>query len=98
MLASNLNDFFYKTNISEWSCKNVVKYYQKNISQHETLKKIFYEINIELKHIAQNDSGNSCGKMSQYIIDNWKVCLGTCNTDIEIEGDKVLFFETKGGN
>ena len=38
---------------------------------------------------------NSRGKTAQYIIDNWKVC---CNTDIEIEGDKVLFFETKGGN
>ncbi|CAI2185653.1 18855_t:CDS:2 [Funneliformis geosporum] len=67
------NDFFNNTNPSKWSCENVVKYYREYISQHEPLKKVLYDINIEFKRIKETDSDDSRRKTAQYIIDNWKV-------------------------
>jgi hypothetical protein len=75
MSTPNFNDFFNNTNPSEWSCENVVKYYREYISQHESLKKVLYDINIEFKRIKETDSDDSRRKTAQYIIDNWKVCL-----------------------
>ena len=38
-IHQGLKDFFDKTNFSEWTCENVVKYYREYISQYEPLKK-----------------------------------------------------------
>ncbi|CAI2185439.1 11535_t:CDS:2 [Funneliformis geosporum] len=69
------NDFFNNTNPSKWSCENVVKYYREYISQHEPLKKVLYDINIEFKRIKETDSDDSRRKTAQYIIDNWKKAI-----------------------
>ena len=69
----SLKDFFGKTNVSEWTCENVINYYWENVSQYATLKRILYDINSELKQIKQVDSDTLRGRTARSIINDWKV-------------------------
>jgi len=93
----SLKDFFGKTNVSEWTCENVVNYYWENVSQYATLKRILYDINSELKQIKQVLIHCEEEQLGLLLMTGRYVCSECDELALSFEGDKVSFCETKEG-
>ena len=65
-------DFFDKTDICHWTCKNVIKYYKEKNTE-SNFKQVLDKINRDVKQIAASGTDSSRRKKAQSILDNWKV-------------------------